>query len=81
MPPREMRRALMTGFGNARLAHRNTLQPGDLPRVARRARAASGSSSKRAAERAQFTGPGSKTHCRDAAITASGYGALPREPL
>ncbi|MBL8339360.1 MAG: AAA family ATPase [Rhodoferax sp.] len=36
MPPREMRRALMAGFGNARLAHRDTLQPGDLPRGASR---------------------------------------------
>ena len=32
MPPREMRRALMTGFGNARLAHRGVLQPDDLPK-------------------------------------------------
>ena len=33
MAPREMRRALMTGFGNARLAHRGVLQPEDLPRA------------------------------------------------
>lgn len=32
MPPREMRRALMTGFGNARLAQRSTVEVGDLPR-------------------------------------------------
>ncbi|GAA4004502.1 AAA family ATPase [Comamonas faecalis] len=31
LPPREMRRALMTGFGNARLARRSTVQAGDLP--------------------------------------------------
>jgi ATP-dependent Lon protease len=33
LPPREMRRALMTGFGNARLEQRSTVQPGDLPRA------------------------------------------------
>lgn len=33
LAPREMRRALMTGFGNARLAGRDTLEPGDLPRA------------------------------------------------
>ena len=32
LAPREMRRALMTGFGNARLAHRGTLQTDDLPK-------------------------------------------------
>jgi ATP-dependent Lon protease len=32
LAPREMRRALMTGFGNARLAHRDNLQADDLPR-------------------------------------------------
>lgn len=32
MPPREMRRALMTGFGNARLAHRGRVQTEDLPK-------------------------------------------------
>jgi ATP-dependent Lon protease len=32
MAPREMRRALMTGFGNARLAHRSEIAPDDLPR-------------------------------------------------
>ncbi|HEX7889727.1 MAG TPA: AAA family ATPase [Ramlibacter sp.] len=32
LAPREMRRALMTGFGNARLAHRETIQPEDLPK-------------------------------------------------
>jgi len=31
MPPREMRRALMTAFGNARLAGRDSLRPEDLP--------------------------------------------------
>ncbi|MEK9950804.1 MAG: AAA family ATPase [Curvibacter sp.] len=31
--PREMRRALMTAFGNARLAGRDTLEPADLPRA------------------------------------------------
>lgn len=33
MPPREMRRALMTGFGNARLDHRTTVEVGDLPKA------------------------------------------------
>jgi len=32
LAPREMRRALMTGFGNARLAQRDTLRVDDLPR-------------------------------------------------
>ena len=32
LAPREMRRALMTGFGNARLAGRDQVTPGDLPR-------------------------------------------------
>lgn len=32
LAPREMRRALMTGFGNARLAHRESLLPEDLPK-------------------------------------------------
>ncbi len=32
--PREMRRALMTGFGNARLAGRDEIQTADLPRTA-----------------------------------------------
>ncbi|SDC74002.1 ATP-dependent Lon protease [Paracidovorax valerianellae] len=32
MPPREMRRALMTGFGNARLQRRGTVEVSDLPR-------------------------------------------------
>ncbi|MFZ5566642.1 MAG: AAA family ATPase [Pseudomonadota bacterium] len=32
LAPREMRRALMTGFGNARLAGRDTLETADLPR-------------------------------------------------
>jgi ATP-dependent Lon protease len=32
LAPREMRRALMTGFGNARLAHRGTLEADDLPK-------------------------------------------------
>src|SRR3990167_5798518 len=34
MPPREMRRALMTGFGNARLDRRSTVEVADLPRAA-----------------------------------------------
>lgn len=33
LAPREMRRALMTGFGNARLAGRDTLEGSDLPRT------------------------------------------------
>ena len=33
LPPREMRRALMTGFGNARLERRETMQVADLPRA------------------------------------------------
>ncbi len=33
LAPREMRRALMTGFGNARLAGRDTLEGSDLPRA------------------------------------------------
>jgi ATP-dependent Lon protease len=36
MPPREMRRALMTGYGNARLAHRSVVLAVDLPRSATR---------------------------------------------
>ena len=34
MPPREMRRALMTGFGNARLEGREEILVDDLPRAA-----------------------------------------------
>ena len=34
MPPREMRRALMTGFGNARLDRRSTVDIADLPKAA-----------------------------------------------
>ncbi|MDB5829255.1 MAG: family ATPase, partial [Variovorax sp.] len=34
LAPREMRRALMTGFGNARLAHRDEVRVDDLPRAA-----------------------------------------------
>jgi ATP-dependent Lon protease len=34
LAPREMRRALMTGFGNARLAHRGQIHPDDLPKAA-----------------------------------------------
>jgi ATP-dependent Lon protease len=33
MPPREMRRALMTGFGNARLDMRDEIQAVDLPKA------------------------------------------------
>lgn len=33
LPPREMRRALMTGFGNARLDRRQQLKVDDLPRT------------------------------------------------
>jgi len=33
LAPREMRRALMTGFGNARLAQRDAIATDDLPRV------------------------------------------------
>ena len=36
MAPRDMRRALMTGFGNARLANRDSVQTVDLPRSAGR---------------------------------------------
>jgi ATP-dependent Lon protease len=32
LAPREMRRALMTGFGNARLAHRESVHADDLPK-------------------------------------------------
>ena len=32
LPPREMRRALVTAFGNARLDQRYRLEPEDLPR-------------------------------------------------
>jgi ATP-dependent Lon protease len=32
LAPREMRRALMTGFGNARLAQRGEIETGDLPK-------------------------------------------------
>jgi ATP-dependent Lon protease len=34
MPPREMRRAWMTGFGNARLDGRDAVEPRDLPAAA-----------------------------------------------
>jgi len=34
LAPREMRRALMTGFGNARLARRDAVRVEDLPRAA-----------------------------------------------
>ena len=34
LAPREMRRALMTGFGNARLARRDHIETADLPRTA-----------------------------------------------
>ena len=34
MPPREMRRALMVAFGNARLDHRSTVEVADLPKGA-----------------------------------------------
>ncbi|RZI71421.1 MAG: AAA family ATPase, partial [Variovorax sp.] len=33
LAPREMRRALMTGFGNARLAQRAAVHVDDLPRA------------------------------------------------
>ncbi|MDB5850279.1 MAG: family ATPase [Rhodoferax sp.] len=33
LAPREMRRALMTGFGNARLEHRDVVRTEDLPRA------------------------------------------------
>lgn len=33
LAPREMRRALMTGFGNARLAERGEVRPEDVPRM------------------------------------------------
>jgi ATP-dependent Lon protease len=33
LAPREMRRALMTGFGNARLAQRGAIAPEDLPKA------------------------------------------------
>jgi ATP-dependent Lon protease len=33
LAPREMRRALMTGFGNARLSHRDEVRIDDLPRA------------------------------------------------
>ncbi|WP_313076535.1 AAA family ATPase [Melaminivora sp.] len=33
LAPREMRRALMTGFGNARLAGRGCVEPADLPQA------------------------------------------------
>ncbi len=33
MPPRDMRRALMTGFGNARLQARDVVMPDDLPKA------------------------------------------------
>jgi ATP-dependent Lon protease len=34
MAPREMRRALMTGFGNAQLARRDQVESMDLPKSA-----------------------------------------------
>jgi len=33
LAPREMRRSLMTGFGNARLSHRDEVHVNDLPRA------------------------------------------------
>jgi ATP-dependent Lon protease len=33
LAPRDMRRALMTGFGNARLDHRDAVKPQDLPKA------------------------------------------------
>jgi ATP-dependent Lon protease len=33
MAPREMRRALVTAFGNARLADRFSVESGDLPKA------------------------------------------------
>ncbi|MDB5751839.1 MAG: ATP-dependent protease La-like protein [Ramlibacter sp.] len=36
LAPREMRRALMTGFGNARLAQRDSIQADDLPKCGER---------------------------------------------
>ena len=36
LAPREMRRALMTGFGNARLDHRDALTTADLPKAGNR---------------------------------------------
>ena len=33
MAPRDMRRALMTGFGNARLAGQRTLKVDDIPKA------------------------------------------------
>jgi ATP-dependent Lon protease len=36
LPPREMRRAWMTAFGNAKLAHREHIQPADLPDTSQR---------------------------------------------
>jgi len=33
LAPREMRRALMTGFGNARLAQRDSVKAEDLPKA------------------------------------------------
>ncbi len=33
LAPREMRRALVTAFGNARLDNRYSLEPDDLPRI------------------------------------------------
>jgi ATP-dependent Lon protease len=33
MAPRDMRRALMTGFGNARLDQRDAIAPEDLPKT------------------------------------------------
>jgi len=33
LAPREMRRALVTAFGNARLDNRFSVEPGDLPRA------------------------------------------------
>jgi ATP-dependent Lon protease len=38
LAPREMRRALMTGFGNARLAQRGQIHPDDLPKAGAKGR-------------------------------------------
>ena len=39
LAPREMRRAWTAAFGNARLAGRDAVEPGDLPAATRQARA------------------------------------------
>jgi ATP-dependent Lon protease len=92
LAPREMRRALMTGFGNARLAQRGAISRTTCRRRRRKGRWASCSSASARPRRALSEGfvgsgagcgaarRGSPSSC-SAANTASGYCGWPRLPL